>query len=215
MAVSYNDLIYGVGKPGYAPHGKLYYSSGERLSTTVNELTDIICETLTEITDNRGPIEEFMIGKTFARKKKRRTFDPLYFNTWKLDGGVNGRWNSKYKHEGFDGLIVFCAFTRESLPRKDFKEDEDDDEDEDDEGNEDDEGGEDDEMSEEAEEAEPGPLFNHQDYSVAVEQQLIHRFAYEKMDPRLANCSLSTGNVEKKGAKAYVIYMAFKLDREE
>ncbi|XP_053387739.1 uncharacterized protein LOC128551189 [Mercenaria mercenaria] len=193
MALAYKTLI-GDNRKGYAPHEKLYFSPGESLSTTVDKMFDIIDKTIKDLETNRGPIEEFVIGKTFARKRKKQSFDPTNFKTWKLDGGVNGRWNSKYKYEGFDGLIVLCAFTRESLPRKDSEEDEDD---------------------EEAEETEPGPLFNHQDYSLAVEQQLIHRFAYEKMDPRLGNCSLSTGNVEKKGAKAYVIYMAFKLDREE
>ncbi|XP_053403437.1 uncharacterized protein LOC128558417 [Mercenaria mercenaria] len=190
MASTYSDLVHGEWceynergefrrQRGYAPNRKLYYCPGASISSTVDDLVDDVDDIIKSVENNRGPVDEFVIGKSFARKKKNKDFDPENFKTWKLDGGVNGRWNNKYRPEGFDGLIVLCAFTKGSLPR----------------------------------DCGSGLLHNHQDYSHAIEQALITYYAFKEKDRKLGNRSLCTGRAERNNAKAYVIYVAFKLER--
>ncbi|XP_052816097.1 uncharacterized protein LOC128242804 [Mya arenaria] len=157
---------------------------------------------LRKISEKRGPVEKFVIGKTHARKLKKVPFDPFKFNTWRLADGVNGRWRNFYEKEGYDGLIVLCAITKDLLPRQDpdnkpplpsasasLQEADD---------------------SEEEVECE---LYHQQHYILALEQQLIHYFAYVEQDPRLGNLSVSTGSMERQNAIAGVLYVAFKLKK--
>lgn len=62
-------------------------------------------------------IKSFYIGKTHIRQKKGTTFDPHNLNTWKLDGGINGRYQHHVKeYYGNGGLVVVAIVTRESIP---------------------------------------------------------------------------------------------------
>ncbi|XP_052817607.1 uncharacterized protein LOC128243729 [Mya arenaria] len=158
---------------------------------------------LQQLSEKRGPVEKFVIGKTHARKLKKVPFDPFKFNTWRLADGVNGRWKTSYEKEGYDGLIVLCAITKDLLPKADpinkpqlrlalsasasLQETDD---------------------SDDEVECE---LYHQQHYILALEQQLIHYFAYVEQDPRLGNLSVSTGNMERQNAVAGVLYVAFKL----
>ncbi|XP_052818686.1 uncharacterized protein LOC128244690 [Mya arenaria] len=162
---------------------------------------------LQKISEKRGPVEKFVVGKTHARKLKKVPFDPFKFNSWRLADGVNGRWRNFYEKEGYHGLIVLCAITKDLLPRQDSNNKpqlrltpsasaslhEADD-------------------SEEEVECE---LYHQQHYILALEQQLIHYFAYVEQDPRLGNLSVSTGGMERQNAIAGVLYVAFKLKTEE
>ena len=42
---------------------------------------------------------------------KAKTFNPMDVNTWKVEG-TSSRWKSKYKIEGYDGLVVLGAVSR-------------------------------------------------------------------------------------------------------
>ena len=66
-------------------------------------------------------IEAFTIGKSHARRRRTaqhgfKHFDRKDLKTWKLDGGINGRWQTTYKEQGYDGLVALTAITREVIP---------------------------------------------------------------------------------------------------
>lgn len=165
---------------------------------TVNSLKRWSNFVLEDIEKRRQtPIEEFVIGKTFARRRRRgrgfQDFDYLNINTWKLEG-ISSRWGY-YKKRGFDGMVILCAITKKLLPVRDrtivIAEET--------EGETDDSNG----------------LMTHQNYVLALEQQLIHYYAFAEQDPRLGNNSLQPGKEELQNAYAFVVYLAFKLDKEE
>ena len=52
----------------------------------------------------------------------------------------------------------------------------------------------------------------HQEqYTLALEQMLLHHFRLTKPDPRITNNTFGTGGIGKKGSVAYALYMAFRL----
>lgn len=53
----------------------------------------------------------FTIGKTFVTTKLGTTFHPGKLKTWK-DDGIRSRWNTHYKKEGYQHLIVLGCVTR-------------------------------------------------------------------------------------------------------
>lgn len=55
------------------------------------------------------------------------------------------------------------------------------------------------------------PFREKQTYAIALEQNLIHYFAYVKQDPRLSNKSLHPGRLGSEQKEAYVVYVAFRL----
>ncbi len=63
-------------------------------------------------------MQEFYIGKSFIRSRKgtKVKFDPKRPTTWRLDGGINGRYTDHHKEDyGKNGLIVVAVVTKESL----------------------------------------------------------------------------------------------------
>ena len=72
-------------------------------------------------TERGRPVEKFYIGKTFVRQRtyahgRRVRFDHMKSSTWKLDGGINGRWNDHKREDyGRDGLVVLTVVTREAI----------------------------------------------------------------------------------------------------
>lgn len=60
------------------------------------------------------------------------------------------------------------------------------------------------------ENAEPG--LGLEDYTLALEQALLHHFKITYHDPRIANQSLATGRMRKNKQAAYAIYMTFTLE---
>lgn len=165
---------------------------------TVNSLkrwTNLILEDIEKY--RRMPIEEFTIGKTYARRRRRgkgfQDFDYLNINTWKLEG-ISSRWGD-YQKKGYDGMVILCAITKDLLPKRDRKI----------------------RLSEEIEREgdDSNGLKTHQNFAIALEQQLIQYYAFAEQDPRLANTSLHPGKEETQNAYAFVVYLAFKLEKEE
>ena len=80
-------------------------------------LVDQIDNCIDTIKDKTGrDIESFYIGKTYVEERMNRDFDHMDPDTWKLDGGINGRWKA-HKDGGYgqDGLIVLTAVTRKAI----------------------------------------------------------------------------------------------------
>lgn len=72
-----------------------------------------------EIEDCRGRlINQFYIGKSHVRERKTCTrFDPQNSSTWRLDNGVNARYQTHREESyGRDGLIVVAVVTKNSIP---------------------------------------------------------------------------------------------------
>ena len=61
-------------------------------------------------------VEKFYIGKTYVRQKTGAQFDHMDSSTWRLDNGINGRWNvHKDTDYGRDGLVVLTVVTRDAI----------------------------------------------------------------------------------------------------
>jgi len=58
------------------------------------------------------------IGRAQVKMRKNRSFDIGDPTTWSVgsSGKVGNRWSSKYKKQGFDGLVVIAAFGRSHIP---------------------------------------------------------------------------------------------------
>ena len=63
-----------------------------------------------------GHISAVTIGKTHARQRTNCLFDPMNPNTWRLDNGINGRWNNYYKEEGYNALVAIVCITKGQVP---------------------------------------------------------------------------------------------------
>ncbi|KAL4226473.1 hypothetical protein ACF0H5_014456 [Mactra antiquata] len=185
-SISYEELLES--KKGFAP--KLLDVKSKSFSEAADALKEHVKSILKEIKEKKGPVEKFVIGKSFARKKQNKDspFKRTQFDTWNLDGGLNGMWNQTYKKEEFDGMVIFCAVTKNVIKDGGDKADDDDDDEE---------------------------LFNHHDYAKALKQQIVHYFAYEERDKALGNTTLGGDKEEKKKGKAGVLYIVFKVKKEE
>ena len=154
-----------------------------RVKSLIKQINKTI-EKLESIGSGRK-IEEFCVGKTFVRKRKKGpSFNPTDVNTWKVAEGVGNRWRNKYKSEEYNGLVVLGAVSRDMLQDK---------------------------------ESSDGKRCNtddwdHQSYALALESALICYYAFQAFDHRLANRSLSPGNLQNRLSAGYVIYFAFKYE---
>lgn len=153
----------------------------------VNALIDKIEKTITKLESSGRIIEEFCIGKTFVQKLKKKQFDPTNEHTWKVGKGVGSRWRTTYEPEGFDGLVVLGAVSRQMLT----------------------------DTRSSGERTCNTEDWDHQLYALALESALICHYAFQAFDPRLANRSLSPGNLQGRLSAGYVIYFAFKYEEEE
>ena len=87
-----------------------------------NQISQSIRDIETQNMDGRK-IESYVIGKSQVQRKTKagggfQTFNSMNHNTWKLgEAGVNNRWSSYYKAEGFNGLVVLAAIPRSSVPQ--------------------------------------------------------------------------------------------------
>jgi len=133
-------------------------------------------------------IEEFCVGKTFVRKlKKGPKFNPTDANTWKVAEGPGARWRTKYLPQEYNGLVVLGAVSSDMLKDK---------------------------ASTDGKKCNTYD-WNHQSYALALESALISHYAFQAFDDRLANRSLSPGNLQSKLSAGYVIYFAFKYEETE
>lgn len=144
---------------------------------------------LKDLSQNRNKkIEGFTIGKTYVDKLSDSSdeFDYLDTETWELDG-ILSRWRDYREEKDYAGMVILCAVTGDLIPEEiqEYIRQEDD------AGN---------------------VLDAHQNYAIALEQQLIHYYAFVKTDIRLDNKTLNPGTIKKTIAPAYVVYLAFKLE---
>ena len=62
-------------------------------------------------------VEQFYIGKTHVRRRKRVKFNHMKSFTWRLAGGINDRFRRhRGKGYGVDGLVVLTVLTRAAIP---------------------------------------------------------------------------------------------------
>lgn len=163
-------------------------------SETVEGLKKHVDEILSEIKGKRGEIDEFTIGKSYARQISHlKEFKYQDFDTWKLENGVPKRWQT-YKEKGYHGLIVICAVTREYLPNREIKKT--------------------DLLDANIKGDDGNGLLDHKKYVHALQQQLLHHYAYSVQDPRLGNNSFEPGKEVTNSAKAFVLYLAFRLEQQ-
>ena len=54
--------------------------------------------------------------------------------------------------------------------------------------------------------------YHQEDYTLALEQRLMHHFMFNKADQRLFNPTVTAGKSDKKKSIAYAVYMAFALE---
>lgn len=71
------------------------------------------------IETERGKLKQFYIGKTHVRKKKgkrAKRFNHMTRPTWRLAGGINGRFK-EHRDAGYgrDGLVVLTVVTKEAI----------------------------------------------------------------------------------------------------
>ena len=94
----------------------------EATETLKNQIKQSITDIETQNMDGRK-IESYVIGKSQVQRNYKagggfQTFDSMNHNTWKFGkAGVNKRWSSYYKKEGFDGLVVLAAIPRSGVPQ--------------------------------------------------------------------------------------------------
>ena len=59
------------------------------------------------------------------------------------------------------------------------------------------------------------PAVHQEDYTLALEQRLMHYYKITKGDKRLANKTFTSGGADKKGSAGYALYVAFSLKKNE
>lgn len=154
----------------------------------VGELKTSVRDILSKITVKHGPIDKFTFGRTFAKARKDlKDFDHMDTKTWDKGTGVMSRWITDFRPRSYDGLVILCAVPRGFRPPKDSK------------------------HTDEQVEPTGMEILTPENYVLALEQQLIHYYAFTKQDRRLENASLNPGNASPEEAKAYVLFLAFKL----
>lgn len=159
-----------------------------KLKTSVNYI-------LSKITASHEQIFKFTIGKSFVEKGDTSVFDHMNTDTWdKSDSnkGVLGRWTSEYQTGWYTGLVILCAVPGDFLRPKDSTS-----------------------TTEQAEDRKKTTILTSENYVLALEQQLIHHYAFIEPDPRLGNKSSSTGGLTCHEAGAYVLYLAYQLQSDK
>ena len=131
-------------------------------------------------------VDKFYIGKTYIQTWTGRKMNPLNPNTWKK-GGISSRWGDHKKEDyGKDGMIVIAVITRDQVP-----------------------------LRETDDPSKPEPAVHQEDYTLALEQRLMHYYKITKGDKRLANKTFTSGGADKKGSAGYAPYVAFSLKKNE
>ena len=157
-------------------------------------------DTLMELQIEGKEVEEFVIGKSFVKERRGATFRPDVPTTWRLDGGVNGRWKSEYLPRDYNGLVVLGCVERELIPiasrELGFK------------------------YSVSEKEDNNGMSntksfsVDQQLYALGLEQSLVHHYMFVKPDKRLRNHSLDCGR-KSDTYRGGVVYVAFKVKEYE
>lgn len=143
---------------------------------------------LREITNNMGNIKEFSIGRTSidVKRKRRRAVNP--FNRLNKETWDTKNLTNRYKEwrlRKYDGLIVIGVFTKLDKPagRK------------------------------QTSAISKKKLFRHENFTIALKQDLVNYYNYVKCDPRIMNDTHATGNTKKASAQASCLYLAYKIRR--
>ena len=165
----------------------VHITHGDTLHTTEEKLVKKIEDIFTDLQIQKdAEVDKFYIGKTFAQSTKRGKINPLNPHTWRK-GGISNRWRDHKEEEyGRDGMIVIAVITRDQVP-----------------------------LRETDDPSKPEPTVHQEDYTLALEQRLMHYYKITKGDKRLANKTFTSGGADKKGSAGYALYVAFSLKKNE
>lgn len=89
----------------------------KEFSVLVEELKQYVESLIDRIEEIFGKEFEFTIGKTYAKKWRKRRGDPANPNHWTVDG-ISSRWNQTYYKERYSFLIAFVILTRDNISEK-------------------------------------------------------------------------------------------------
>ena len=101
----------------YACNNLVDITRAEDIEHAVQIISEHLDRCVQSIEKKRGKLKRFYIGKTHVRKmkgKKAKCFDHMTRSTWRLDGGINGRFK-KHRDAGYDGLVVLTVVTKEAI----------------------------------------------------------------------------------------------------
>ena len=159
----------------------------DTLHTTEEKLVKKVEDIFTDLQIQKdATVDKFYIGKTFAQSTKRGKINPLNPHTWRKKG-ISSRWGDHKEEEyGRDGMIVIAVITRDQVP-----------------------------LRETDDPSKPEPAVHQEDYTLALEQRLMHYYKITKGDKRLANKTFTSGGADKKGSAGYALYVAFSLKKNE
>ena len=131
-------------------------------------------------------VDKFYIGKTFVQSTKKGKINPINPSTWRKKG-ISSRWGDHKKEEhGRDGMIVIAVITRDQVP-----------------------------LRKTDDPSKPEPAVHQEDYTLALEQRLMHYYKITKGDKRLANKTFTSGGADKKRSAGYALYLAMSLKKNE
>ena len=97
-----------------APLRALDYSDFPRV---VQHTADYIAYLLKRMEQQQPPctVQRFVIGKTFLSNATLGEALPADPRTWGLKG-LSSRWHTKYRNEGYQGLVALLAIRKDQLP---------------------------------------------------------------------------------------------------
>ena len=130
LECSFVELCDG-SKTGYAYDNLIDITeTRDTYTPTIHKAEQMLWEHLVECvhkiqTKRKCQLEKFYIGKTNVSKLKNiKRFNHMDSSTWKLDGGINGRFKC-HKDAGYgrDGLVVLTVVTREAIHPKPWYQD--------------------------------------------------------------------------------------------
>lgn len=117
MATSFENFCQPNPIPGYALDSGVVVTQPFAIRA-VEEIIQNIYLRLIKIEIMSGrKVTGMYIGKTYIRPRMGIDFDPEMSATWRLSGGINGRYRHHVKQGyGQSGLIVVGVVTRASVP---------------------------------------------------------------------------------------------------
>ena len=158
----------------------------DTLQTAEEKLINKIEDIFTELHQKDATVDKFYIGKTYVMTWTGRKMNPLSPTTW-TKKGISDRWGDHKKEDyGKNGMIVIAVITRDQVP-----------------------------LRETDDPSKSEPAVHQEDYTLALEQRLMHYYKITKGDKRLANKTFTSGGADKKGSAGYALYVAFSLKKNE
>ena len=115
MALKFEDIVDG--KIGYVlDRGAVIVN--ETITEATETVTQNIDKLVSDISEGSKEVTKFYIGKShFRTRSGKRIIDPKNPHTWRLDNGINGRYQDhRGQPYGQNGLLVVAVITSKSIP---------------------------------------------------------------------------------------------------